>query len=119
MQEFKVSEHRVKLARKLIKEKAILGEMEPKLGRPLSEDIEMRIKQFYENDQYSRLMPGAKDYKSVVEKGKRTRKQKRLILINLNELYQNYKEINLLSPPCVCCAQQSRGETVNQVKYSS
>lgn len=77
-----------------MKEKGILGEVERKLGRLLSKAIEMRVKPFYRDDQYSRLMPGAKDYKSVVEEGKRTRKQKRLILMNLNELYQNYKAIH-------------------------
>jgi hypothetical protein len=95
-QEFEVSEHKVKLARKLMKERGILGEVESKLGRPLSKDTELRVKQFYRDDQYSRLLPGAKDYKSVVEEGKRTRKQKRLILMNLNELYQKYKETHPL-----------------------
>lgn len=38
-----------------MKEKGILGEVERKLGRPLSKDIEMRVKQFYRDGQYSRV----------------------------------------------------------------
>ncbi len=68
VQEFKVSEHKVKLARKVMKENSILEEVELKLGRPLSKDSEMRVKQFYRDDQHSRLMSGTKDYKSVVPK---------------------------------------------------
>lgn len=92
VQEFQVSEYKVKLARTLLKEKGVLGDVEPKLGRPLSKQVEERIKSFYQNDEYSRVLPGAKDFKSVREvDGTRIHKQKRLILMNLNELYENYK----------------------------
>lgn len=40
-QEFKVSEHKVELDRKLIKERGISGEVKPKLCRPISKDTEM------------------------------------------------------------------------------
>ena len=90
--EFQVTEHKVKLARKLMKEKGILGDIEPKLGKPISKEVEVRVKDFFQSDEYTRLLPGAKDYKSVKElDGQRVHKQKRLILMNLNELYENYK----------------------------
>ena len=47
---------------------------------------------FYQEDEYSRILPGKKDFKSVKgPDGKRQHVQKRLLLLNLNELYQNYK----------------------------
>ena len=46
------------------------------------------IKTFYCDDEYSRQMPGKKDYVSV---GKNQHMSKRLILCNLKELYAAYK----------------------------
>ncbi|XP_076820954.1 uncharacterized protein LOC143466202 [Clavelina lepadiformis] len=43
----------------------------------------------YENDEFTRLMPGIKDYVSV---SKNVHKQKRLILCNLKELYATFCE---------------------------
>ena len=48
---------------------------------------------FYESDESSWLMPGMKDFVSVkLLDGKRVHIQKRLILSNLQELFQNFKE---------------------------
>lgn len=62
-------------------------------GKPLPIEVEERVRSFYESDEHSRLLPGAKDYKSVKSSasGQRERKQKRLLLMNLNELYSCYK----------------------------
>ena len=46
------------------------------------------VKAFYEDGEFSRQMPGKKDYVSVTHN---THKQKQLILSNLNELYANFK----------------------------
>ena len=46
---------------------------------------------FYEADQYSRQLPRKKDYVSI-QKG--VRKQKRLVLCNLHELFVAFKERN-------------------------
>ena len=62
---FNVSEHRVCETRKLAREKRILALPEPKRGKCLSKEVENSAKLFYENDEYSQLMPGAKDYVSV------------------------------------------------------
>ena len=86
---FNVSEHMVCEARKLAREKGILALPEPKRGKCLSNEVENSAKLFYENDEYSRLMPGAKDYVSVA---RNVHQQKRLLLCNLKELYQSYKE---------------------------
>ena len=44
---------------------------------------------FYKGDEYSRMMPGMKDYVSL---GEKVHEQKRLLLCNLNELYTSSKE---------------------------
>ena len=38
------------------------------------------------------MMPGAKDYKSIVKDGKRYQEQKRLLLYNLAELHKKFIE---------------------------
>ena len=86
---FSCSEYQVREARVMVEEKGILAIPEAKRGRSISQEVEDSVKLFYEDDEYSRLMPGAKDYVSV---GSNVHKQKRLLLCNLKELYQAYKE---------------------------
>ena len=86
---FNVSKYMFREARKLAREKGILALPEPKRGKCLSKEVEDSVKLFYEDDKYLRLMPGAKDYVSVA---KNVHQQKRLLLCNLKELYQSYKE---------------------------
>ena len=86
---FEVSEYQVREARKLAEEKGILALPDPKRGRSLSKEVEDSVKLFYEDDEYSRQMPGTKDYVSIA---RNVHKQKRLLLCNLKELYQAYKE---------------------------
>jgi hypothetical protein len=47
---------------------------------------------FYNNDEYSRLCPGKKDFVTVKIDGQRVQKQKRLLLANLKELYVLFRE---------------------------
>lgn len=86
---FNVSEYMVRKARKLAKEKGIMALPDPQHGNFLPKEVEESVKHFYEDDEYSRLLPGSKDYVSVA---RNIYKQKRLILCNLRELYQAYKE---------------------------
>ncbi|XP_043278835.1 uncharacterized protein [Venturia canescens] len=81
------------LARRLREEKGILSTPNAKLGRSLSNDIKARIREFYVDDEISVNMPGMKDYLSIRnDDGKREHMQKRLILSNLRELYEIFKE---------------------------
>ena len=51
------------------------------------------MKDYYLRDDVSSAMPGMKDVISVRQSdGKKERLQKRLLLLNLNELYQSFKE---------------------------
>ncbi|KAJ1522002.1 hypothetical protein ONE63_002324 [Megalurothrips usitatus] len=71
-----------------INNQGILPVCTPKKGRPLSDETVKAVKLFYEDDELaSRVMPGKKDYVSVVEDGRRIQKQKRLVLCNLKELH--------------------------------
>ena len=58
---FKVSEYVVRTARELKKIDGILAKPTPKKGKTLSLEIVELIIQMYENEEYSRQMPGKKD----------------------------------------------------------
>ena len=91
IEEFGVTEYMVKKARKLQAEKGILPVVPTRKGHTLSNDTVKQVLDFFYDDEISRLMPGSKDFKSVKEDGARIQKQKRLLLLNLNEAYQLFK----------------------------
>ena len=68
----------------------------PKLPRKkthqLDDDVLNLVKQFYEDNEYSRMCPGAKEYKSVTIDGVKRKKQKRLLLVNIKELYVEFRK---------------------------
>lgn len=84
-----VSEYLVRKARAVCNEKGILAMPEPKEGRKLPKETIEAVKQFYEDDEFSYMFPGAKDRVSVQ---KNTYMQKRLLLCNLEELFIAFKE---------------------------
>ena len=88
---FNVSEYMVCEARKLGREKGILALPEPKRGKCLSKEVEDLVKLFYEDDEYLRMMPGAKDHVTIA---RNVHQQKHLLLCNLKESYQSYKEFS-------------------------
>ena len=90
--EFGVSTRLVKQARDLKNRKGILGEPEAKKGHPITSETLERVRAFYEDDQYSRMCPSKKDFVSVRIDGVKVHKQKRVLLINLKELYMEFKK---------------------------
>ena len=60
----------------------------PKKGKTLPQETLNLVQSFYEDDEYSRQMPGKKDYVSI---GQNLHKQKRLVLCNLSELYSAFR----------------------------
>ena len=61
----------------------------PKWEGSFPNKLRKRVTAFYQNDEHSRQLPGKKDCKSVKgPDGKRKLVQKRLLLLNLNELYE-------------------------------
>ena len=86
---FGATNYQVRRAITLKKEDGILAK--PKRNDRvgiLQETIDL-VESFYQNDEYSRDMPGAKQFVSV---GYKIHKQKRLLLCNLSELYAAFKE---------------------------
>ncbi|KAG1702386.1 Mediator of DNA damage checkpoint protein 1 [Nymphon striatum] len=86
---FNVSVYLIRKARKLKEEQGILTFPPAKSGKVLPEHVSNLIADFYQDDEYSRLMPGRKDFVCI---GKNVHMQKRLMLTNLNELYQDFKK---------------------------
>ena len=86
-----VTNFMARAAKKLAKEKGVLSTPNPKPGRSVPETIIEQVKRFYESDDVSRQMPGKKDCVAM-NNGKKTTVQKRLILCNLKECYQKFKE---------------------------
>ena len=67
---FNVSEYLVRTARNLKKSKGILAVPNPKRGKTLPEETKQLVINFYEDDEYSRQLPGKsignKQYKQNV-----------------------------------------------------
>jgi hypothetical protein len=91
---FSVSECLVRRARILKNKKGVMAIPNKNKGRPLSEDELQIVSSFYESDEYSRMPPGMKDTVSVRQPGasEKVKVQKRLLLLNIDELYSKYKE---------------------------
>ena len=76
----------------LKKEQGILPKLPRKKTHQLDDDVLNLVKQFYEDNEYSRMCPGAKEYKSVTIDGVKKKKQKRLLLVNIKELYVEFRK---------------------------
>ena len=90
MDVFDVSEHIICKAHKLCLKRGISAM--PERGKSLPADIAQLVEEFYQDDEYTQLMPGRKDYVSIKHI---IFQQKRLILCNLNDLFRAFKEQNL------------------------
>lgn len=93
MKEFGVSEYIVKLTKELVKEQGILPHLSKKKFQKIGDEVIKKVIEFYEDDLNSRLCPGKKDCVSVkVDNDVKIQKQKRLILLPLNELFTLFKQ---------------------------
>lgn len=89
--ELNVSRRAAWNAQKLRNSRGYASCPDKKKGRPLKTDVLEKIEEFYTSDKYSRVMPGRKDYiKIVTNDGARKQIQKRLLLLNINELYGKF-----------------------------
>lgn len=91
-EEFQVTNYMARKVKHLVETKGVMSTPNPKLGTPISPETSFLVKSFYESDDVSRCMPGYKDFVSVVENGTKVRKNKRLLLGNLREMYASFKE---------------------------
>lgn len=81
----------IKKAHDVKRESGILGLPKPKIGKILVDNIKERVILVFSDPSFKhvRMMPGKKDCVSV---SKGVYEQKRLLLLNLREIYQSYKE---------------------------
>jgi transposase len=90
--EFGVSNYMARAVKKLVKENGILSTPNPKPGKTLNENVVELVKDFSNSDDVNRIMPGKKDCVSIRNKEGKIQVQKRLVLANLKEIYQLFKE---------------------------
>lgn len=92
---FDTTEYLAKKARNVLENYGVLGSVDKRRGHRLSEDVVTKVKEFYYDDEISRISSNTKDCVSVPsEHGKRELKTKRLILHNLKDVYLFFKEQN-------------------------
>lgn len=90
--EFGVSSRMARKAKSLVKEKGIMCCPDPKPGKTLDQNVIDKVKDFYNSDDVSRVMPGRKDFVAMTVNGKKEHVQKRLVLMNLKECYELFKK---------------------------
>ncbi|KAJ8672824.1 hypothetical protein QAD02_004084 [Eretmocerus hayati] len=87
-----VSQKTAKRAKEPMENHGILCLVPSKSGRVLHPHVVKMIEDFYSSDDMSRIQPGKKDYVSVLINGNKVGRQKRLLLCNLKECYQSFKD---------------------------
>ncbi|KAL5468830.1 hypothetical protein EMCRGX_G029952 [Ephydatia muelleri] len=92
--EFGASYHMAQLSKRLVESDGVMATPNPRQGKALPDAIKQLVVQFYQQDSISRMMPGKKDYVSMVINGTRKHVQKRLLLFNLNDAYKQFKDEN-------------------------
>ncbi|KAJ8677068.1 hypothetical protein QAD02_012855 [Eretmocerus hayati] len=80
--------------KRLVEDQGIFCLVPSKTNRPLDRNVLQKIKEFYDSDDTSRIMPGIWDYVAHEVDGSRVESQKRLLLCNLKEAYQHFKDSN-------------------------
>ena len=88
---FRVSEYLIRSERELKQRKGILAQPSHKKGKAMAQEIIDLVHAFYDDDEYSRQLPGKNDYESI-QKG--VHKQNRLVLCHLHELFAAFKKRN-------------------------
>lgn len=87
---FEATNQMIIVAKRTAAEKGILFTPNPKTHPTLERSVIESIIAFYQSDTQSRVLPGQKDTVSVKIDGQRVQMQKRLILNNLQELFEEF-----------------------------
>ena len=82
----------VKAAKKLVAKSGILALPERNAAKKLPEHVKEKFMKFFEHEAFSRTCPGKKDSASVRIGAKKVHMQKKLLLVNLRELFVEYKK---------------------------
>ena len=75
-------------------EKGILSTPNTKVGSGFEPDTIESVKKTSYKDEISRVMPGKKDCVTILQNGEKMKIQKRLVLGNLRDVYQQFKASN-------------------------
>ena len=89
MKFFNATTYQVRTAMTLKKNEGVLSKPKRSVRKGIDQDSINNVISFYLDDEFSREMPGAKEYVSI---GYKQHKQKRLLLGNLSELYAAFKK---------------------------
>lgn len=92
--EFNVPKATIRKTRTLQEQKGTIEMPDQVNSKKLKEHVKLLVKEFYNRDEYSQQLPGAKDYVSI---RKKLHVSKRLILCNLCERYSAFKKNNILT----------------------
>lgn len=94
--EFSTTVHLPLLTKRLVEENGIMCGPKKRTNTIDPETVKC-VKEFYSSDEISRVCPGKRDYVTVDENNVKISKQRRLILMNLQEAYATFKtqHINL------------------------
>ena len=93
--EFNCSWRLAKISKDLRASGGVLANTIATAGNSLPDETVQKVKDFYMNGINSRVMPGKRDVVSVKSETGRCLEQKRLLLLDLRELYKFYKKANL------------------------
>lgn len=88
--EFGTSRHLAQKSKDLKSSYGVLADTTAKKGKELSQQTVQKVIEFYTDDENSRQMSGMKDCISMIINGERTSVQKRLLLMNLKELFTSF-----------------------------
>jgi len=88
---FECKLYTVRQAIALKKEQGVLAKPIRASRKGIDEDVISLVCDFYQDDEFSRLMPGSKDIVSV---GYKVHQQKRLLLCNLKELFVEFRNLH-------------------------
>ena len=88
---FQCTSHMVRQALAVKAEDGVLAKPARATRRGIADEVVSLVHDFYQDDEFTRLLPGSKD---VVSVGYKIHQQKRLLLCNLKELYIEFKNIH-------------------------
>lgn len=90
--EFGTSYRMARKAKNLRKMNGVLALPVASAGKTLPETTVLKVKEFYEDDLNSRIMPNKKDTVSVVIDGEKQKKQKRFLMNDIKDLHIQFKK---------------------------
>ncbi|XP_062705603.1 uncharacterized protein LOC134287568 [Aedes albopictus] len=97
--EFNAPMYMARQVKDLVDEQGILCTTEKRRGHGIDDDTKQIVREFFDDNDISRPMPGTNDFVSEVRNGKKQQVQKRLLMMSLKEAYMifvdMYKTVNI------------------------